>query len=369
MNLSRRTWLLGGLSASAVAISGFVWFRWGGSAPPGIEKSGVETPSPRRVPLPTNHLRYLPADTRIVVTINPAALPDDGKHWRAVGNRLYDAHLTPRKGGPAALAAVNCITVGMPNTGSSKGTIVVRGKVNRPLLAEQLEANKEWRKGAGQPPVYSRSAEVESPMSVGSLALAASTVSLVAVDDDTLLLAIEPGVWTIPRWLPDIGGFKKAVPSPGEDRLRNSLKTPAKSTPGLDPMLVKLVENLDPEAWLSFAILGDSLASYQKPAMPDVNATFQKFDHLVASMRSAAESELTITATGKDETRAREMETDAKGNAQMLKSVIPALGAVGEQKQVLEELFGSLQVTRHGRVVIVRTRIDSEKTKVFAPRP
>src|SRR4051812_45505020 len=59
-----------------------------GSGPTNLPGARAEPPAPPA--LPTGYLRYLPPGTRVVVTINVAALPrDEQAAWDKVGERLY----------------------------------------------------------------------------------------------------------------------------------------------------------------------------------------------------------------------------------------------------------------------------------------
>src|SRR4051794_30973581 len=74
------------------------------------------------------HLRFLPSDTRQVITINLAALPAGQKGaFDKLGERLYRAHLAPggKDDDKLAIREVTSLTIASRRVGWPGGTIIV----------------------------------------------------------------------------------------------------------------------------------------------------------------------------------------------------------------------------------------------------
>src|SRR5262245_19899204 len=87
------------------------------------------------------HLRYLPSDTRVVLSIHFAGLdPRDRAEGRRLFDELYRDHVAGELGDDAKLPLtdVRRIVIALPYAGSLNGVFVLQGKVDRKQLDEQL---------------------------------------------------------------------------------------------------------------------------------------------------------------------------------------------------------------------------------------
>lgn len=334
-------------------------------------------PGPALPELATDQLRFLPKETKVVVTINVAALPrEDQAAWQRMGERLYSAHLTPGLDAhePAAVRDVTTVTIGMPHAGAASGTIIVRGKVDGKLLATQAQKCGLRPAVDGRVPIFHRTVGTNSPalplpesLSSGlNSGLLGGDIWFAAVDDETLIVVVPPRELLNP--------LKFLLPSaepPGMLAMQGAAKAQPKSTPpSISSELQTLLKNLDRRAWLSFVVMDDALQPLIARADADLNETFKRWKHVVATMREDTDSELTIVATGKDIEAAKRMEEDAKANVGMLDSRVVDLTANPTERSALSELFRSIAVTRDETVVTIKMHIAAKKARnIFGLKP
>jgi hypothetical protein len=328
-----------------------------------------------------DYLRFLPADTKVVVTVNVTALPEkDQKAWQQLGEQLYGAHLTPElkgKGNKLAVRDVTTLTFAMPYAGWPGGMVIVRGKVDAKLLAEQARACAKLSGGAvaelkptrGQPvPVFRRVVSDKGPLLPLPQRLALALDNLVAgwevyfaaVDEETVILTVNPAK-----------GVLSFLQPPGHTAIVHAVKAAPKTTrPRAPAGLLELLGKLDGRAWLSGVVMDDALDPRLALLLPEQNATFQRWEHVVGSVREGKEVEATLVATGKDVDEAKELEKNARENAKLFAAVWPTLSGDPGQKAVLKELAESFRVSRQDAVVTVTWKIEGAKTRrLFAPVP
>src|SRR5947209_5844891 len=86
-------------------------------------------------------LRYLPSDTKGVLTIRPPQLGEDEKKKGAeVVRRLYLSQLAPelKKPGQVPISDVTSVVIAQPFAGTLGGVMVLSGKIDAKLMDRQL---------------------------------------------------------------------------------------------------------------------------------------------------------------------------------------------------------------------------------------
>src|SRR5687768_11705473 len=87
------------------------------------------------------HLRFLPSDTRVVLTVHVSALRDgDRRNGEALVRRIYHERLVPElaKVERLPISDVSRVVCALPYAGTVNGVIMLRGKVDRKLFDAQM---------------------------------------------------------------------------------------------------------------------------------------------------------------------------------------------------------------------------------------
>src|SRR4051812_24734520 len=83
------------------------------------------------------YLRYLPSDTKVVLTIHPAALAEaERKNGHENLRRMFLEHFAPAlaKDEKLAIADGTRVVFALPYAGTLNGTLLLEGKIDAPLF-------------------------------------------------------------------------------------------------------------------------------------------------------------------------------------------------------------------------------------------
>jgi hypothetical protein len=317
------------------------------------------------------YLRFLPSDTRVVVTLHVPALLEGKADWAGLGKRVYQAHLVSelKKVDRPAVRDVTSLVFAMPYAGGTDGLIVVRGKVDAKLLAEQVGECARLGKavtvlpaGKGQPvPIYRRKIAEEAlaellplpsdvPAQVRKL-VAPQEVYFAAVDDETLILSVDTTL--------------------GKTQLLRALRARAPGArPRIPEELQKLLKKQDERDTLSLAMLDDALHPLLALLLPDsMKEPFEQWEYVTGRMRGGKEVELTVVVQAKTAELGGQLAANAERGTKLVAKALPTLAKDDKQKALLEELARSIQVRRKESVVTVTVRMSADKARELAAPP
>jgi hypothetical protein len=309
-----------------------------------------------------NHLRYLPSDTKVVLTIHTDVLGDrEKKNGDELIRRLYFGKLAPELGGSEDLPItdVRRVVLSWPYAGTLTGVTVVRGKIDRKLFEKQLRSAAKRSRSLtveeiGKPavPVFRRTLDETTwtgpfpqlamvPAALRKL-VAPTEVYVAAVDDETLIISMA-----------------------GKNQVLRALRArPASSAPRVSDELAKLLRKQDTKDVAAFAMLDDSLNPAVQLVVQDrVKETFEQFDNITARVRGGKEVEILIEVKGKSADLAGELQTKSE---EALKKVRENLGKfVPDEKQrdLLDRLLAGFRVSRKDSMVTLAGKLSEEDAR------
>jgi hypothetical protein len=313
------------------------------------------------------HLRYLPSDTKVVLTIHYSAVDEaERKQGQRLLAELYRTHLAPEldKGERLPLSELRRIVVALPYAGSINGVVVVTGKLDRKQLAAQMARVAKAADGLtvermGRPAVevYSRRVNEKALLAlVPPLAkvppafrklVAPQEAHLAALDDQTLFLSLS-GKRQVER----------AVRARGSTGLR------------VVPELAEVLRKQNPEDIASGVLLEDSLhPGIALVADEPTRETFGQFDYVTLRILPGKEVRIEVELQGKSSDVAATLEAKAKSVIEVLQGLLPTLFPNETKRAVMEALLKSFRVTRKGeRVTAAGALPEAEWRKLLAPK-
>ncbi len=321
-----------------------------------------------------DYLRYLPADTRVVATVNVTAQPKKAQEaWKKLGQQLYKVHLTPELSDiEPPVSDVSSLTVAMPFAGWPGGMIIIRGKVEAKRFTDQMRKCARMSKGtireirptrARPIPIFHRKVSDEAPLLPLPEKLAldvkkyttGSDIYFAAMDEETFILTVSPPASLLTILQP-----------PGETEILRAVSARPKTTrPRISASLLALLKKQDSRAWMSFVVMDNAMYPPLALLKPELNQVLQRWRHVVGAVREDKDVESKLVATGKDIEEAKELERYARENAEKLVVSMPRLSSVAEQKEVLAELAKSIQVSRKDEVVTVTAKISADRMRIL----
>lgn len=313
-----------------------------------------------------NHLRYLPSDTRAVVTIYFSMLNEkDRASGKALFDELYRTHLVPELGKETSLPLdeVSRIVIAMPFAGSFNGVIVVRGKLNRKTFDDQMtrtaRATSALRvEPMGKPavPVYTRRPnekallELVPPLEKVPPAfrklVAPSEVHLAAVDEETLVVSLS-----------------------GKKQLERALRARESSRWRVVEELGSLLRKQNPHDVTAGVLLEDSLHPGIALVADDrTRESFQQFEHITLRILGGKEVQVLLEVLGKSTAEAEILEEKSKRVLEILRNLLPTLFPNKTKRDVMDALLQSFRITRKDRrISLVGKLPESEWRKLLAP--
>jgi hypothetical protein len=312
------------------------------------------------------HIRFLPSDTKMVLTIHPETLGDaEKKNGLELIRRLYSGKLAPElsKEEKVPISDISRIVIGWPYAGTLFSVIVVRGKIDRKLMEKQLRAAAKASKSLqveemGKPavPVFRRKLEdrlwtdlfpqLAAVPQLLRKALVPQEVYVAAMDDETLFVSLA-----------------------GKTQMMRALRArPADTAPRTTDDLTKLLRKQDAKDLVAFALMDDSLAPVvQVVASEEAKETFEQFEHITARVRGGKEIEIVIRVTGKSkelgETLAKKSEQALKNLRGNLEKLAPDKG----QRAALDALLKGFRVSRKEAVVTLTAKVPEANARKLLP--
>ncbi len=310
-------------------------------------------------------LRYLPSDTRLVLTIHADVL---GGQERKLGDefirRLYFGKLAPELSGSEELpiSDVREVVIASPYAGTLSGVTLLRGKINRTLFDKQLRGAAKASKSLsvemlGKPAtaVFRRTLDESLwtdlfpqlslvPPRLRKLVVP-TEVFVAAVDDETLFICMA-----------------------GKTQMVRALRArPAGTSPRISDELTKLLRKQNPKDVAAFALLDDSLnPAIQLVVDEKVKESFEQFDNITARIRGGKEVTILIEITGKSSELAGGLTTKSEETLRHLRENIDKLVPNKQRRTVLDALLKGLRVTRKdNRVTLAGTLSEEDVRKLL----
>jgi hypothetical protein len=312
------------------------------------------------------HLRYLPSDTKLVLTIHADVL---GQQEKTNGDepirRLYFGKLAPELDRSAKLpiTEVHRAVLASPYAGTLSGVTVLRGKIDRKLFEKQLRAAAKRSKALtveemGKPavPVFRRKLEeslwtdlfpqlAAVPSQLRKL-VAPTEVYVAAVDDETLFVSLA-----------------------GKAQMVRALRArPAGTAPRIADELTRLLRKQDPKDVAAFAMLDDSLnPAVQLVVQEKVKETFEQFEHITARVRRGKDVEIVIEVKGKSSDVTGELATKSHEALKQLRGNLARLVLDEKQRDVVEALLKGFRVSRKATLVTLTGKLSEEHARKLLP--
>jgi hypothetical protein len=312
------------------------------------------------------HLRYLPSDTKMVLTIHANMLGDQEKNnGDELIRRLYFGKLAPELDASEKMpiGVVNRAVLAWPHAGTLSGVIVLRGKIDRKLLEKQLLA----------------AAKVSKSMTVEAMGAPAVSVFRRKLDD-SLWTELFPQLASVPATL-----RKLVVPTDvyvaalndetlfvclaGKTQMMRAVRARAAGTaPRISEELSKLLRKQNPNDVAAFAMLDDSLnPAVQLVVQERVKETFEQFENVTARVRGGKQIEIIIQATGKSNDLAAELAAKSEQALKQLRGNLAKLAPNDKQREVLDALFKSFRINRKDAVVTLAAKLSEDDARILLP--
>ncbi|MFO0930773.1 MAG: hypothetical protein U0736_27705 [Gemmataceae bacterium] len=291
-----------------------------------------------------NPLRYLPSDTRVVVTVHPARLDSRERDQGTVTlRRVFTSLVAPHFAADEKLAVADLtrVVVGLPYAGSVNGVFVLQGKIDAARFERQMQA--AVRAGdvtvepMGKPPVnvYRR---VLDPDRLGALIpplskvppafrklVAPSEVYLAVVDDQTLFASMA-----------------------GRTAVERALRArPPASRPRTSSELTALLAKQDPTDVAIITVMDSSLhPGLHLIANESTREAFDQFEHVVTRFRGGKEVTFHIDVAGKTADVGPALEEKAKGALANLRTLLPKVVPSEPHQKILAAALRLVRVER-----------------------
>jgi hypothetical protein len=312
-------------------------------------------------------LRYLPSDTKVVLSIHFPAL--DARD-RAGGQRLFDelfrTHLAPELGDDAKLPIrdVRRVVLGLPYAGSIHGVCVVEGK----LVRKQLDAQ------------MARTAKASGELSVERMGRPAVQVYSRRVNEKAVLAMVPPLAKVPPTFRKLVAPQEAHMAAMDHQTLFVSLSgtkqveraVRARSSSGLRvaPELAAVLRKQNPDDVASLVLLEDSLhPGLALVADEPTRETFSQFEHVTLRIIPGKEVRIEVALQGKSADVAPTLEAKMKRVLEILDRLLPTLVPDEGKRGVMAALLKSFRVGRdEERVTLAGKLPEAEWRKLLAPR-
>jgi hypothetical protein len=301
-------------------------------------------------------LRFLPSDTKVVLTIRAPLLGEsEKKRGLEVIRQLYLSQLAPelKKLDQLPIADVTSVVIAQPRAGMLGGTMVLRGKVDGKLMDRQLLAAAKESRGqltfesVGSPVVrvFRRRLNDEQLVALFPLLdtipavarklVAPQSVYVAALDEKTLLVSSNP-----------------------TSVLRAVRARAATSQPRTSEELTALFRKQDPKDVASFVMMDDALLPAIALIVDEATReTFDQFEHITTRVQPGKTVRITLTATGKSSDLGATLAKTAEQTLANIRKELPKRIKDEGQRKALEALFRSFRVSRKDAVVTLAGEI------------
>lgn len=313
-----------------------------------------------------NHLRYLPSDTKAVLTIH---FPSLGEKEQTEGlelfEQLYRTHLAPELGQEARLPLkdVSRVVIAMPYAGSFNGVILVTGKID----AAQLDA--QMRKVA----------KASSSLTVERMGKPPVPVYSRALDEKALIQMVPPLEKVPPRFRRLVAPYEGHMAAldehtlmtslSGKKQIERALRARESKKLRVSDELGTVLKRQTAKDVTAGALVEDSLhPGLALIADEATRETFNQFDHVTMRIVGGKEVTFIIDVQGKSSDLGPTLEAKAKRVLEVLRGLLPTLFPNATKRAVMEDLLKSFTVTREdARVTLTGKLLESDWRKMLAP--
>jgi hypothetical protein len=295
-------------------------------------------------------LRFLPSDTRLVLTIRPPLLGEsEKKKGLEVIRQLYLTQLAPelKKVDTLPISDVTSVVIAQPHAGTLGGVVVLSGKIDRTLMEKQLRAAAKESDG---------DLTIET---VGSPAVAVYRRRL----NDKQLLELFPALEMIPKLARKLVAPREVYAAALDDRtlfvsttrvpmIRAIRARPAMTKPRTSDELTALLRKQNDKDVASFVMGEDALL----PALALIvdqhtRETFEQFEHITTRVQPGKTVRITLVVAGKSDDLGATLAKTAEVTVANIRKVLPRQVKDEDQRKALDELFKSFRVSRKGATV------------------
>lgn len=308
------------------------------------------------------HLRYLPSDTKVTLTIHFTALDDrERTGMQELFHRLYRAFLVPELGTDTKLPLtdVGRVVVALPYAGSINGVFVLTGKLDRKQLEAQMgkAGVSVERMGSPAVPVYSRAIDEKALLElVPSLEkvpprfrklVAPQEVHVAAVDDQTLFLSLS-----------------------GKKQIERALRARGSAGLRVAPELAALLRKQNPADVANNVLLEDSLhPGIALIADEATRETFGQFDHVQLRIHRGKEVRYEVELQAKTKELGPVLERKAKRVLDILREMLPTLYPDKTKRDVVATLLDSFKVSSKDERVLLTGQLTPDQWRtLLAPK-
>jgi hypothetical protein len=313
-----------------------------------------------------SHLKYLPSDTKAVLTIHfPSLGEPEKKEGAELFDQLYRTHLAPELGKDAKLPLtdVKRIVVAMPYAGSFNGVILVTGKIDRAELEKQMR----------------QVAKSATSLTVTRVGTPAVPVYTRALNEKALLELVPPLEKVPPRFRKLVAPYEAHVAAldgetlmtslSGRKQIDRALRNRDAKKLRVSDELAAVLKRQDPKDATVGALTDDSLhPGIALIAKEELRETFNQFDHATMRIIGGKEVQFIVEVQGKTSDLGPVLEAKAKRALDALRELSPTLMPDREKRAVLDDLLKSFRITRKGeRVTVAGKVLETEWRKMVAP--
>lgn len=295
-------------------------------------------------------LRYLPSDTKLVVTIHVNRLSTaDRQRGQGLLREIYQTHLcsTLGKNDSLPIRDVEEFVIGLPYAGTFNGVILIRGKIDHKGFIEQMD----------------KAALVRGPVSKDSEGKPLATVYRCKLDDKALVELV-PALGKVPSSL------RKLV-APGEVRVtllddktvmaslagaapvtRALRARPVNSALRISSEMARLLRKPHATALASVVLMDDSLhPGLQLIADEATKETFEQFEFIRMNITGGKKVGVETVVSGKSEEVGEILEKKTKRVLEIIQKELPNVMQDTTRRTVIGELVQSFRIERkEGRV-------------------
>lgn len=312
------------------------------------------------------HLRFLPSDTRVVLTIHSSVLADaDRKNGEALVRRVYHQRLVPelKQLNSLPVTDVTRLVYALPYAGTLNGLVIIRGKVDRPLFERQLRQAMKTSKALtvealGKPavPVFRRALDekmwlelapplAKVPATFRKL-VAPTHAYLAAIDDETILVSLA-----------------------GKAAIERALRArPAATKPRTTEALTELLRKQDARDIAAVALLDDALhPALALAATEEARETFKEWEHLTVRVTGDKGVEVLVRAQGKSAEAGAALEKKAGEVVKAVRAGLPTVLKDDGPRKALDGLFKAFAISRKGEAMTMRAALTAEEARRLVP--
>lgn len=312
-------------------------------------------------------LRYLPSDTRVVVTVHPPSLDADGRQrGEALLRRLFTSQISPglSKDEPLAIGDLNRVMIAFPYAGSLKGVFLLEGKIDAARFERQMtaavKAGEATVEALGKPPVpvYKRVLDPDRLVElVPALARVPAPLRKLVAPQEIYLTLPESGIL--------FGSMAGRTPLERALRAR-----PATTRPRTTAELTTLLAKQEATDIAVVTVLDAALhPGLHLLAEEPTREAFEQFDHVVSRVRGGKEVSIAIRIQGKSAEAGAALEARSKQALTTLRDLFTRVIASEPHRRALVGAVQSFRTRRAGRALDLSGRLSLDDVRLLLTPP